>query len=373
MDLGPTDRDILELTYGRTWTDHIVPKPTAFSKRSAIGDMAPGAENDVPPDGRREHSGALGRRIASSCAGWAAPPTARELYDSFHTQTPTTRSQTILRMWMTARPPTTSSGRGSTTATVGGSWRKRASGTHLRRRERQDPEPDATGASGARHLPPMRRRTREKAERRHPRCARPARKRPRHEAGAAQPGARALERTRRRASGAPRSTDGRGSRARGLAARRGDDARRTVAPPAEQRHRYRDQLAHLARCPPRRRPVVEHHRQHRGPAAVGLQRPVASQLLIEQGGVLQDAEGHVGVVPGLELEHHQQVQPGAPAPEDAPFVQWRLEAGRVLTDQGHHVVNELAERSLYARVIRALRIHLRGGVRVQRIAVGRVV
>ena len=100
-DLGPTDRDILELTFGRTWTNHVVPRPTAFSKRSAIGDMAPGAENDAPPDRRREYSSALGRRIASSCAGWAAPPTARELYDSFHTRTPTTRSQTILRMWMT--------------------------------------------------------------------------------------------------------------------------------------------------------------------------------------------------------------------------------------------------------------------------------
>lgn len=101
MDLGPTDRGILELTYGRAWKNHVVPKPTAFSKRSAIGDMAPGAANDVRPDERRENSSALGRRIASSCAGWAAPPTGRELYDSFHTPTPTTRSQTILRMWMT--------------------------------------------------------------------------------------------------------------------------------------------------------------------------------------------------------------------------------------------------------------------------------
>ncbi len=61
IDLGPTDRDILELTFGRTWTNHVVPKPTAFSKRSAIGDMAPGAENDTPLDGRRERS-TIGRR-----------------------------------------------------------------------------------------------------------------------------------------------------------------------------------------------------------------------------------------------------------------------------------------------------------------------
>ena len=45
-------------------------------------------------------------------------------------------------------------------------------------------------------------------------------------------------------------------------------------------------------------------------------------------------------------------------PEHALLVQWRLESGRVLTDQGHHVVNELAERSLYARVLDALDVNV---------------
>ena len=45
-------------------------------------------------------------------------------------------------------------------------------------------------------------------------------------------------------------------------------------------------------------------------------------------------------------------------PEDALLVRWRLEAGRVLTDQGHHVVNELAERSFYARVLDALDVNV---------------
>jgi len=45
-------------------------------------------------------------------------------------------------------------------------------------------------------------------------------------------------------------------------------------------------------------------------------------------------------------------------PEDALLVQWRLESGRVVTDQGHHVVNELAERSLYARVLDALDVNV---------------
>lgn len=45
-------------------------------------------------------------------------------------------------------------------------------------------------------------------------------------------------------------------------------------------------------------------------------------------------------------------------PEDALLVQWRLESGRVVTDQGHHVVNELAARSLYARVLDALDVNV---------------
>ena len=45
-------------------------------------------------------------------------------------------------------------------------------------------------------------------------------------------------------------------------------------------------------------------------------------------------------------------------PEKALLVHWRLEAGRVLTDQGHHVVNELAERSFYARVLDALDVNV---------------
>ena len=45
-------------------------------------------------------------------------------------------------------------------------------------------------------------------------------------------------------------------------------------------------------------------------------------------------------------------------PEDALLVQWRMEGGRVMTDQGHHVVNELAERSLFARVLDTLDVNV---------------
>ena len=48
------------------------------------------------------------------------------------------------------------------------------------------------------------------------------------------------------------------------------------------------------------------------------------------------------------------------APEDALLVQWRMETGRVTTDQGHHLVNELAptERSLLSRVFDALDVNV---------------
>ena len=45
-------------------------------------------------------------------------------------------------------------------------------------------------------------------------------------------------------------------------------------------------------------------------------------------------------------------------PDDALLVQWRMEAGRVMTDQGHHVVNELAERSLLSRVLDTLSVNV---------------
>ena len=46
-------------------------------------------------------------------------------------------------------------------------------------------------------------------------------------------------------------------------------------------------------------------------------------------------------------------------PEDALLVQWRMEAGRVMTDQGHHLVNELAltERLFLSRVFDALDVN----------------
>ena len=94
-------RGKLFLKYGRRWRDHVVPEPKNIPAESGIGDLAPGARNDTPPGLRREKSRALARRIASSCAGHAQPPSPPELYQAFHTATPTERGAAVLRMWMT--------------------------------------------------------------------------------------------------------------------------------------------------------------------------------------------------------------------------------------------------------------------------------
>ena len=95
-----TPEDFLEAKYGRRWREHLVPDPLAYSKKSGIADMAPGAEEWTPPEFRAGASRTLGHRIVSSCAGRANRPTTLELYEAFHTETPTDRSTSLLLMWM---------------------------------------------------------------------------------------------------------------------------------------------------------------------------------------------------------------------------------------------------------------------------------
>ena len=75
-----------------------------------------------------------------------------------------------------------------------------------------------------------------------------------------------------------------------------------------------DQIVHLTRRPPRRRAVVDHHRQHdRQPAPFVQARGfVADQLLIQEARVGEDAKRHPRVTPRLELQHQQQ---GAAVPK----------------------------------------------------------
>lgn len=94
------DPEVLRLRYGRDWRSHLVPHPDQFDEKTAIGDLAPGAEDDTPPEGRGPNSRTFRFRISSSCSGHGRPPTPEELYRAFHTKDPTARTGALVRMWM---------------------------------------------------------------------------------------------------------------------------------------------------------------------------------------------------------------------------------------------------------------------------------
>ena len=53
-----------------------------------------------PDENRARHSTTVGRRLASSCAGWPAPhPTSEELYDTLRADRPTERQQALIDVW----------------------------------------------------------------------------------------------------------------------------------------------------------------------------------------------------------------------------------------------------------------------------------
>ena len=94
------DPETLEIIYGEAWRDHLVPDPEEFAERTAIGDLAPGAENDTPPNKRGPNSDALLFHISSAYAGHPEPPSPEEIYRAFHTPTPTRRTRALIRAWM---------------------------------------------------------------------------------------------------------------------------------------------------------------------------------------------------------------------------------------------------------------------------------
>ena len=98
--LHEDDPEVVQMRYGRNWKDHLMPEANAFEERSGIGDWAPGAENDTPPDGRGPKSKTLRFAISSSYSGHPAPPTPEELYQAFHASKPTERTREIIEMWM---------------------------------------------------------------------------------------------------------------------------------------------------------------------------------------------------------------------------------------------------------------------------------
>ena len=52
------------------------------------------------PEEVRQQSGMIGARLASSCAGWAEPPTAAEFYAAIRADQPTERQRHILDAWI---------------------------------------------------------------------------------------------------------------------------------------------------------------------------------------------------------------------------------------------------------------------------------
>ena len=99
-DQHEDDPEILRVMYERNWREHLVPHPEAFDEKTGIGDLAPGAEHDTPPEGRGPNSKTLRFRISSSYSGHGQPPTPEELYQAFHTTDPTPRTGALIRMWM---------------------------------------------------------------------------------------------------------------------------------------------------------------------------------------------------------------------------------------------------------------------------------
>lgn len=96
----PASAETLRIKYGPDWREYLVPHPDEFDEASGIADLAPGAEDDTPPDRRGPNSLTLTTRIRSSCAGHPDPPTAAELHAAFHTREPSPRTDFLVLMWM---------------------------------------------------------------------------------------------------------------------------------------------------------------------------------------------------------------------------------------------------------------------------------
>ena len=97
--------EYFRIRWGPAWREHVVPDPTTIDPASSIADLVPEAAGDTPPDERGTRSRALAFHIASACSGYAAQPTPAELHASFHTTTPTTRTEMLVRMWMDEASP----------------------------------------------------------------------------------------------------------------------------------------------------------------------------------------------------------------------------------------------------------------------------
>ena len=76
-------------------------RPAAcFSTRRPTPDQRAAIRPRALPEEIRQQSGTIGARLASSCAGWAEPPTAAEFYAAIRAEPPTARQRHILDAWM---------------------------------------------------------------------------------------------------------------------------------------------------------------------------------------------------------------------------------------------------------------------------------
>lgn len=76
-------------------------RPAAcFSTRRPTPDQRAAIRPRALPKEVRQQSGTIGARLASSCAGWAEPPTAAEFYAAIRADQPTERQRQILDAWI---------------------------------------------------------------------------------------------------------------------------------------------------------------------------------------------------------------------------------------------------------------------------------
>ena len=72
----------------------------AFDDRRPTAALRADCGIECRADELGRHSRTVERRIASSCAGWAEPPTAAEFYDALRAARPTERQQSLVAMWV---------------------------------------------------------------------------------------------------------------------------------------------------------------------------------------------------------------------------------------------------------------------------------
>ena len=88
-----------EMTWDRPPYDELRPA-ACFSKRRPTPQERAAIRPRARPQEIRQQSGAIGARLASSCAGWAEHPTSSEFYAAIRADQPTVRQRHILDAWI---------------------------------------------------------------------------------------------------------------------------------------------------------------------------------------------------------------------------------------------------------------------------------